>query len=40
VLIPQDNKKDLEEIPEYVQKKIKFVTVKHIDAVFKEAIIS
>ncbi len=40
VLIPHDNKKDLEEIPAYVQKKIKFVTVKHIDAVFKEAIIN
>jgi ATP-dependent Lon protease len=36
VIIPEDNKKDMEEIPDYVQKKIKFITVKHIDQVFKE----
>jgi ATP-dependent Lon protease len=39
VLIPQDNKKDMEEIPDYVQKKIKFITVKHISDVFKEVFL-
>jgi len=39
VIMPEDNKKDMEEIPDYVQKKIKFITVKHIDEVFKEAIV-
>lgn len=39
VIIPKDNKKDMEEIPPYVQKKIKFVLVKHISEVFAEAIV-
>jgi ATP-dependent Lon protease len=40
VIIPEDNKKDMEEIPDYVQKKIKFITVKHIDQVFKETLVN
>lgn len=39
VIIPADNKKDLEEIPENVRKSINFIPVTCVDAVFKNAII-
>lgn len=39
VLIPQENKKDIEEIPAMVLKKIELIPVEHMDAVLKEALI-
>ncbi len=38
VIMPKDNKKDLEDIPDYVLKDLKFVFVKHMDEVVKVAI--
>lgn len=38
VLIPEDNKKDLEEIPEVVRRDLTFVTVGDVKEVFKKAI--
>ncbi|MCI9561669.1 MAG: endopeptidase La [Clostridia bacterium] len=39
VIIPADNKKDLEEVPESVRGRIDFVPVTEVDTVFKAAII-
>lgn len=39
VIIPADNRKDLEEIPENVREKLNFIPVTDVDAVFKNAII-
>ena len=39
VLIPEDNKKDLVEIPKNVLKDIKITTVKTVDEVLKIALI-
>ncbi len=39
VLIPERNKKDLEEISQLVKKNLKFIPVKHMDEVIKHAII-
>jgi ATP-dependent Lon protease len=39
VLIPQENKKDIEEIPARVLKKVQLVLVEHMDEVLKEALI-
>ena len=39
VIIPADNKKDLEEIPENIREKLHFIPVTDVDAVFKSAII-
>lgn len=33
VIVPEKNKKDLSEIPENVRKKLKFITVRHMDEV-------
>ena len=38
VLIPQENKKDIEEIPARVLKKVELIPVDHMDAVLKEAL--
>ncbi len=35
IIIPERNKKDLEEIPKDVRKQMKFITVKHMDDVLK-----
>jgi ATP-dependent Lon protease len=37
VLFPEANKKDLEDIPENVKKKIKMIPVKYMDEVIKYA---
>ena len=37
VIVPQDNEKDLVEIPDEVRKNVKFLPVKTIDEVFKIA---
>ncbi|MDE6597386.1 MAG: AAA family ATPase, partial [Clostridia bacterium] len=39
VIIPADNKKDLEEIPKTVRDSINFIPVTEVDTVFKSAII-
>ncbi len=39
VIIPEDNEKDLEEIPEDVKSKLNFIPVNTVDTVFKNAII-
>ncbi|RMF94556.1 MAG: endopeptidase La [Candidatus Schekmanbacteria bacterium] len=39
VIIPEDNKKDLKDIPENVKKDIKFVLVKEVDEVLKTALV-
>ncbi len=39
VLIPLDNKKDIEEIPKRILKKVELVLVGHLDEVLKEALI-
>ncbi|MCJ7740043.1 endopeptidase La [Candidatus Microgenomates bacterium] len=40
VIMPKDNQKDLEDIPQYVLKDLKFVFVDHMDQVLKVALIS
>jgi len=39
VLIPKENMKDIEEIPQKVLKKVELVPVGHMDAVLKEAFV-
>lgn len=39
VIIPVDNKKDLEDIPKDIREKLHFIPVSDVDAVFKTAII-
>jgi len=38
VLIPQENKKDIEEIPAMVLKKVELILVEHMDAVLEKAL--
>lgn len=38
VILPKDNKKDLEDIPQYVLKDLNFVYVDHLDDVLKVAL--
>lgn len=40
VIIPKDNKKDLEEIPESLKKEINFIPVSDVDTVFRTAIVN
>lgn len=39
VIIPIDNKKDIEEIPENIRKKIKFITAADMDTVLNAALV-
>ncbi len=39
VILPAENKKDLEEVPANVKKKMKFVFVSHMDEVISQALI-
>lgn len=39
VILPKDNKKDLEDIPQGVLKDLRFVFVTHMDDVLKEALV-
>ncbi len=39
VVMPKDNKKDLEDIPKYVLKDLKFIFVSHMDEVVKHALV-
>ncbi|WP_181349747.1 endopeptidase La [Thalassobacillus sp. CUG 92003] len=38
IIIPAENKKDLEDIPESVREGLKFITVKHLDEVLDRAL--
>jgi ATP-dependent Lon protease len=38
IIIPEDNKKDLEDIPESVKSKLNFIPVSDVDTVFRNAI--
>ena len=40
VIIPKDNQKDLEEIPQAIKDSINFIPVSDVDAVFKTAIVN
>ena len=39
VILPQDNKKDLAEIPQNVLKKMRIVLVSHMDEVLAETLV-
>jgi len=39
VIMPADNRKDLEEIPAHVKKKMEFVFVEHMDEVLQKALL-
>ena len=39
VLIPLENKKDMEDIPKGILKKVELVLVGHVDSVLKEALV-
>lgn len=39
IILPKNNKKDLDDIPKYVLSDLKFVFVEHIDQVLKEALV-
>lgn len=39
ILLPKDNEKDLEEIPEVIRKDLKFIPVSHMDEVLKQALV-
>ncbi len=39
IIAPEDNRKDLEDIPDFVQKDLNFVFVKHMDEVLSVALI-
>ncbi len=39
VIIPEDNKKDIESIPESVRKDLTFITVRHLDQVLQHALV-
>ncbi|MBI4037086.1 endopeptidase La [Candidatus Daviesbacteria bacterium] len=38
IMAPENNRKDLEDIPDFIQKDLKFVFVKHMDDVLKIAL--
>ncbi|WP_068674528.1 endopeptidase La [Oceanobacillus sp. Castelsardo] len=39
IIIPEDNKKDIENIPESVKEGLTFIPVKHLDEVLKHALV-
>ncbi|CAM3748248.1 endopeptidase La [Mesobacillus zeae] len=38
IILPKDNEKDIDDIPESVRKELQFVTVSHVDEVLKHAL--
>jgi ATP-dependent Lon protease len=39
IILPADNARDIEDIPANVRKKLKFITVDHIDQVLAYALV-
>ena len=39
ILAPENNKKDLEDLPDFVKEDLEFKFVKHMDDVLEEALI-
>lgn len=39
IIVPKENRKDLEDVPEEVMKDLRFVFVSHMDEVLKEALV-
>lgn len=39
VILPKDNEKDIDEIPESVRKELNFILVEHLDEVLKHALV-
>ena len=39
VLIPMENKKDIEDIPKKILKKVELILVDHMDSVLQEALV-
>jgi len=39
IIIPQDNIKNLEDLPNDIKKRLKFIMVKNVDEVLKNALI-
>ena len=39
ISIPMENKKDLEEIPDRILKKVEVIPVEHMDEVLREALV-
>ena len=40
IILPKENARDIEDIPETVREKLEFVTVEHMDEVLKTALLS
>jgi ATP-dependent Lon protease len=38
VILPKENEKDIEDIPESVRKELKLITVEHMDEVLRHAL--
>jgi ATP-dependent Lon protease len=39
VILPLDNERDLEEVPEFIRKDLRFVLAEHVDEVLREALV-
>ena len=39
VILPKDNQEDMEDVPDFVKKDMKFIFVEHIDGVLKNALV-
>ena len=39
IILPEENKKDLEDVPAQIRKKMNFVLVSHMDEVLAEALL-
>ena len=39
IILPEDNRRDIEEIPENVREKLEFIPVDHVDKVLENALL-
>ena len=39
IILPKENRRDLEDIPADIRKELRFVEVEHMDEVLKEALV-
>ena len=39
IILPEENRRDIEEIPENVREKLEFITVDHVDKVLENALL-